>query len=87
MTEFNNVIKEVLECQKHQDEENPNEVIFWNTIIHALKVADKLMQDPSDAVMLDGYHEYEEDWIQSAGDIFRTMRDQMLKEIEQEQHH
>lgn len=49
-----------------------------DTIIHALKIADKLMQEPSDNAIRAGHAVYD----CSPSIIFKAMRDQMLREVE-----
>lgn len=47
----------------------------------ALLIADKLMQEPSDGMII-AVEKNEEDWLRlSESDVFKAMRDQMLREI------
>ena len=62
--------------------------VEYDAIIFALRIADKLMQEPSPAMIDEGHGVYPEDYYTSEdenstmGDVFKAMRDQMLKELE-----
>ena len=58
-------------------------------IIHALRIADRLMGEPSDRMYVAFMNEFNsyQPMTESFDAGFKAMRDQMIKEIEQEQHH
>lgn len=77
MTEFEDV-KHLLErVESHAHIVKGSEV--WETIIHALRIADKLMQEPSREMV----QHTKTGWHHST--VFTVMRDQMLKEIDNEE--
>lgn len=57
-----------------------------DTAIKALRIADRLMGEPSEGMVLKARGEMNH-FDNSSIAIYKAMRDQMLKEIEQEQHH
>lgn len=71
--------KAALKCFDEGFEGDPDFLKFAHgeAIRHALKVADKLMQEPSEGIFEAGWNafgEVDKKWI--------SMRDQMLKEVE-----
>lgn len=57
--------------------------VIIDTIIHALRIADKLMKEPSDGMCNSGSKRFEIMWG-DAQCVFEDMRDQMLKEVQDE---
>jgi hypothetical protein len=97
MTEFKDALEFIEKYSRVIDMPDDRQLRAWNTggmkafvsnhfneIQKALRIADRLMGEPSDAMIAHGqeyaYHEMK----QHAEGCFRVMRDQLLKEIEQE---
>ena len=53
------------------------------TIRRALLIADRLKQEPSEAMVIEGEAENEESWsLKTAEMVFKAMRDQLIREID-----
>lgn len=54
----------------------------WETIRHALKLAEKIMQEPSVEMLKAAQDAWLNDPTKRSSTLFKAMRDQALKEIE-----
>lgn len=64
------------------------DLVYWPTVELALRIADKLMQEPTSAMIKAACHAYNEAPCDCENDVrpitaeFKAMRDAMLKEID-----
>lgn len=61
---------------------NAPKPFIHETIIHALKIADKLMQEPSVCMLIAGLESNAGPRSTAHTYIYKAMRDKMLKEVE-----